>query len=83
MYSDDNSDSPSHNSGESAPLATPPEVEHFTLTREDTQILEEYIDSFQEGNTETRARIVAKAMAELAVLRSEDTPFNKALASTV
>jgi hypothetical protein len=83
MQSDQGSQLSSQNSGIFAPLSAPPVDENFTLTKDDTRILEEYIDQFQDGDAEARTRIVANAMAELAVLRPDGVLFDKVLASRV
>jgi hypothetical protein len=83
MQSDDGSLLASSRDGGSTVASTPPVAEGFTLTGEDTQILQEYLDQFQNGNIEDRTRIVANAMAELAVLRPDGVLFDKVLASKV
>jgi hypothetical protein len=46
----------------------PPLASVFTITREDAQILSEYLDEFQEGDIDHRTTILANAMAALVVL---------------
>jgi hypothetical protein len=82
MQSDYGSQSPSQES-DSYPSPVPPLVEVFTISREDTKILEEYLEDFQEGDSDLRNTIVANAMAELSGLRPETEPFNKIEASKV
>lgn len=49
----------------------------FKVTPEDANILNEYIVDFQEADTETRNRILEKAMGELYKLRPGNSPFDK------
>jgi hypothetical protein len=55
----------------------------FTLTKEDVEALSEYVDEFQEGDTDRRSTIIANAMADLVTLRPAGEPFNKLDASKV
>jgi hypothetical protein len=55
----------------------------FSITREDAKILEEYVEEFQEGDTDLRNTVIANAMAELSALRPETVSFNKIEASKV
>jgi hypothetical protein len=71
---------PSH---PSSPHVDHPPASVFTLTREDTALLSEYIEEFQEGDADMRSTIVANAMAELVLLRPPGSPFNKDEASKV
>ena len=56
---------------------------HFSISSEDAEILEEYIEEFQDADSELRTRIVANAMTQLAMLRPEDEPFDKVIANKV
>jgi hypothetical protein len=73
MQSDSCSQSPSPGPEEfpSSPTDT------FAFTRDDTRILEEYADQFEDGSAALRTTIVARAMAELYGLRPGTAPFNK------
>ncbi len=80
------SDSTSSTQTSSAPVSDhsdPPLPGGFSITREDAQILSEYVDEFQEGDANHRANIIANAMAALIVLRPDAEPFNKGEASKV
>jgi hypothetical protein len=55
----------------------------FTITPQDTVILQQYLDEFQEADTNLRSKIIEKAMAELYQLRPVNTPFDKKEASKV
>ena len=61
----------------------PPQVGHFSISSEDAEILEEYIEEFQDTDSELWTRIVANAMTQLAMLWPEDEPFDKAIANKV
>jgi hypothetical protein len=82
MESDTNSSSPS---------PSPPIPEHvdplptglFTITREDSKILSEYLKEFEEGDGDMRTKIVANAMAALVMHRPAGEPFDKGEASKV
>ena len=52
----------------SRPALDPLLEEDFYITREDLEILAEYIDEFQDADAEMWTTIVANAMAELAIL---------------
>jgi hypothetical protein len=67
----------------SSPHHDNPPANIFTLTREGTALLSEYIEEYQEGDGEMRTTIVANAMAELVLLRPPGSPFNKDEASKV
>ncbi|KAN0141769.1 hypothetical protein V8E53_000231 [Lactarius tabidus] len=66
-----------------------PSIEHeyshpgdiFSLTREDKELLSEYLEEFGEGDVEMRSTIIENSMAELVMLRPAGTPFNKEQAS--
>ena len=49
----------------------------FKVMPEDADILNEYIIEFQEADTETRNRILEKAMGELYMLHTGNSPFDK------
>ena len=55
----------------------------FTITPQDSGILQEYLEEFQAADTDVRTRIVEKVMAELYLLRPANTPFDKKEASKV
>ena len=84
MQSSSDSQSSSQASGTPPPSPTLPSVDNeFSIDSDDAKILQEYLDKFQDGDTELRATIVANAMAELYDLRPEDAPFDKTKASQV
>jgi hypothetical protein len=84
MESSSASQSSSKESGTPLPSPTlPPKEDTFTITKDDAKILQEYLDNFQDGDTDLQATIIANAMAELCNLRPEDEPFDKAKASQV
>ena len=60
-----------------------PIVEAFTLTKEDIDVLREYVDEFQEGNADCRTSIIANAMADIAIIRPLGETINKLDASRV
>ncbi|KAH9010548.1 hypothetical protein EDB85DRAFT_2161146 [Lactarius pseudohatsudake] len=53
----------------------------FSITPQDRDILQEYLQEFQEADTDDRTRIVEKAMAKVYHLRPVNTPFDKKDAS--
>ncbi|KAH8978646.1 hypothetical protein EDB86DRAFT_3151891 [Lactarius hatsudake] len=53
----------------------------FSITPQDRDVLQEYLQEFQEADTDDRTRIVEKAMAKLYHLRPVNTPFDKKDAS--
>jgi hypothetical protein len=86
MQSSSDSQSSSEASGTPLPsptLQVPSMNDEFSIDSDGAKILQEYLDDFQDGDTELRATIVANAMAELYDLRPEDAPFDKTKASQV
>jgi hypothetical protein len=83
MQSDTGTESLSLHSGNAVPLTTPLRSELFTITREDAQILEGYVEAFKDADADLQATLVRNIMAELLVLQSEDVPFDKIDASKV
>jgi hypothetical protein len=83
MQSDNSSPSPSHESPLSIAPNVPPIPEGFSITREDAICLAEYLEDFQEGDTDLRNTIIANVMAQLCVLRPDKELFNKVEASKV
>ena len=63
----------------------PTEVVHmpFSIRKQDGDILQQYIDQFQDAKTEDRADIIERAMAEIYALHPPNTLFDKMDASTV
>jgi hypothetical protein len=61
----------------------PPPTGVFTITREDSETLLEYIEEFQDSDSDMQSKIVANAMAALVMLRPSREPFNKGEASKV
>ena len=49
----------------------------FTITHQDSAILQGYLDEFQEAETDQCTRLVERVMAELYMLRPDGTPFDK------
>ena len=60
-----------------------PVVEAFTLTKEDIDVLWEYVNEFQEGNADCRTSIIANAMADIAIICPLRETINKLDASRV
>jgi hypothetical protein len=56
---------------------------HFVITPQDADILQQYLEEFQEADTSLRNKIIERAMAALYQLRPANTPFNKKEASKV
>jgi hypothetical protein len=82
MQYDDDSPSPPQISV-SLPPTLAPAVESFSFTKDDANILREYLDDFKDGDVDLRRTIIANAMAEIAMLRPDDEPFDKADVTTV
>ncbi|KAN0141412.1 hypothetical protein V8E53_000657 [Lactarius tabidus] len=59
----------------------PPPTGMFMITREDSETLLEYVEEFQDSDSDMRSKIVATAMAALVMLRPSREPFNKGEAS--
>ena len=55
----------------------------FKVTSKDADILNEYMDEFENADTQTRDNILEKAMGELYKLRPGNTAFNKKEAKQV
>ena len=55
----------------------------FKFTPKDIDVLQKYLDEFQEADTSYRTRIIEKAMGELYQLRPANTPFDKKVVSKV
>ena len=68
-------------SPQSSHHSDPPVMESFTLTREDIQVLEGYIDTFQEANADCWSGIIANVMAEIVMIHPVGEGFSKADAS--
>lgn len=49
----------------------------FTITPQDTNILQHYLEEFQGGDTSARTALIDKIMGELYRLRPVNTPFDK------
>ena len=82
MRSDTSSSADSHPHLPSDHVASPA-PQGFLFTRKDAELLSEYLDDFQDGNAEVQAKIIENAMADLAVDRPDEEPFNKAEVSKV
>ena len=61
----------------------PPLLDVFTLTTDDINALQEYVDEFQDADAEQRSKIIANAMADIVEIRPPDDTFNKVDASKV
>ena len=70
-------------SPQSSHHSDPPVTESFTLTRDDIQVLEGYVDAFQEANADCRSGIIANVMVEIVTIRPVGEGFSKADASKV
>jgi hypothetical protein len=55
----------------------------FAITPQDVDVLQQYLEEFQEADTTLWTRIIEKAMAELYQLRPASTHFDKKEASKV
>ena len=55
----------------------------FTITTEDSEILLEHLDEFQDADTDLRTKIINTAMGRLYVNRPDDASFDKGEARTV
>jgi hypothetical protein len=82
MQSDRGSHSTSRHSSAS-PHSLTPTAEEFSITKDDTGILEGYLDEFEEGDADLRNTVVAAALGELFMLRPDGIPFDKNDASKV
>jgi hypothetical protein len=60
-----------------------PPTNGFKLTPEDANILNEYIDEFEQADTQMRNNILEKAMGELYRLRPGNSAFDKKEAKQV
>ena len=49
----------------------------FKIGDAEADILQTYLQEFQEADTSLRVKIIEKTMAELYMLQPEDTPFEK------
>jgi hypothetical protein len=49
----------------------------FKIGGAEADILQEYLQEFQEADTSLCVKIIEKTMAEVYMLQPEDTPFNK------
>jgi hypothetical protein len=49
----------------------------FTITSQDMQILQHYLEGFQEADTSARTQLVDRIMGELYRLRPVNSPFDK------
>jgi hypothetical protein len=59
-----------------APLGETGDVA-FTITAQDAQILQHYLEDFQPRNTSVRTELIDRIMGELYRLRPVNTPFDK------
>jgi hypothetical protein len=49
----------------------------FTITAQDTQILQHYLEEFQAGDTSVHTQLIDRIMGELYRLRPVNSPFDK------
>lgn len=70
------SERPSHS-------AISPIGEQFAITPSDASILNGYLEEFQKADTESRSRILERAMGELYALRPSHSTFDKKEAKKV
>jgi hypothetical protein len=66
----------------SMPIMHPPTTS-FKITPQDANILEGYMDDFEQADTQTRSNILEKAMGEMYRLRPENSVFDKKEAKQV
>jgi hypothetical protein len=64
------------------PIMHPPTT-GFKITPQDANILEGYMDDFEQADTQTRSNILEKAMGEMYRLRPENSIFDKKEAKQV
>jgi hypothetical protein len=69
-------------SGESE-RASPPAVDGFSITPQDANILKGYLEDFQKADTETRTKVLERAMGEIYALRPPNSAFDKKVAKKV
>lgn len=84
MQMDDTSNS--DNGGESEVSLSQRELSTdpgFSITPQDADILQEYLQDFQAADTSLRTRIIEKAMAQLYLLRPTSAQFDKKVATKV
>jgi hypothetical protein len=55
----------------------------FVITPQDSNVLMEHLDEFQDADTDLRTKIVDTVMGKLYVLRPDNTPFDKGEARKV
>jgi hypothetical protein len=58
-------------------------TDKFTITPHDSIILKGYLQDFQKGDTESRKKILERAIGELYALRPPNPAFNKKEARNV
>ena len=61
----------------------PVPTEGFFVTPRDASILQPYVPEFQNGDTDTRNKVLGKAVGELYALRPPNTVFDKKFAMRV
>lgn len=71
------SPSDSHSGGSDVSSAHDEHASGFTITSRDSDILQNYLDEFQEANTNLRTIVIERAMAQLYELRPVSAPFDK------
>ena len=64
-------------------VTTQPLGTHFKFTSDDKDILLQYLDEFKLAETNTRTRIIERAMADIYQLRPPNAPFDKKAISQV
>jgi hypothetical protein len=56
---------------------------HFSIAREDADILRQHLDEFQNADTDSRANVIQRAMAEVYQRHPPNTSFDKMEAGEV
>jgi hypothetical protein len=73
----------SHSSSGESERPSPTTAEGFYITPKDASILKGYLGEFQRADTETRKKILEKAMGEIYALHPPNSAFDKKLAKKV
>jgi hypothetical protein len=74
---------PSDGSSGESERPSPTAAEGFTITPQDASILKGYLEDFQKADTETRKKILEKAVGEIYALHPLDSAFDKKVAKKV
>jgi hypothetical protein len=68
---------PSIATGLSGPLATDGVHQHFSISKQDADILHQHLDDFQKADKDTCADIIQRAMAQIYQLHLSNASFDK------